>query len=109
MAPSGAGAMFYHDFPIEYVSCILVPRNLWEHYSGQERVAIMHEIEHAVYNGSREAHSWPGYDWNSARQRVEAVLARHGTSLPGPDDLTWYEHEEQQMPSRSAFGSWNII
>ncbi|MEQ1935432.1 MAG: hypothetical protein ABL962_16355 [Fimbriimonadaceae bacterium] len=41
------------------------------------------------------AHCLPSYDWAAAKKRVEAVLERHGAVLPKPDDLTWYEEEEQ--------------
>lgn len=85
---------FYHDFPIEYVAPVLIPRSLSER-ADIHPVEVTKAIEQAVFNGPCDAHCWSGYDWTAARQRVEAALAKYGASLPTAADLAWYEVEEQ--------------
>jgi hypothetical protein len=83
---------FYHRFPIQHVSAFLIPRSLWQRQD-IHRMEVVKAIEHAVFNGPCEAHSWPGYDWEAARQRVQAALAKFGASLPTSDDPSGFEEE----------------
>ncbi len=88
--------VFFHDSPIEYVSRLLQPPALRKRYIGpdDDPVEIDHKIEHAVnqdyhYDSER-------YDWDTARRRVEAVLAEYGASLPTPEDLAPHEEDDKQ-------------
>lgn len=94
MAAPDSVTDYYHDFPIECVASVLVPRNLCNR-KDIHPIEVAKAIEQAVFNGPCEAHCWASYDWNAARQRVESALATYGASLPNTADLAWYEEDER--------------
>lgn len=86
---------FYHRWPAQRVVPLLISPSLRRRCTNDELFTIKREIESAIYLRDWYAHCLPSYDWAAAKKRVEAVLERHGAVLPKPDDLTWYEEEEQ--------------
>lgn len=61
------------------------------------RINIGHEIDKALGWSERLAQLGPDYDWDSAKLKVEAVLARHGGRLPLREELSWYEEDENHV------------
>ena len=79
--------------PVWFLTHVLEPPSLHRRYQGKDRIAIDFEIEVAIVGEDSAAHLHPSFDWQAARERVKAVLARYGESLPKPDDLAWWENE----------------
>ena len=83
--------------PVWFLTHVLEPPSLHQRYQGADRITIDLEIEVAVVGEDSTAHLHPSFDWEAARERVKAVLTRYDASLPGPDDLAWWEHEPEKM------------
>ena len=83
--------------PVWYLAHVLLPPSLHRRYQGLERINIEKEIEEAVVQDDSAAHLLTNHDWEAARERVKAVLARYGASLPVPDDPAWWENEPEKM------------
>jgi hypothetical protein len=79
--------------PVWFLTHVLEPPSLRRRYQGGDRIGIDLEIEVAIVGEDSADHLQPNYDWEAARERVKAVLARYGASLPNPDDLAWWENE----------------
>jgi hypothetical protein len=111
-APEGSvvSELFFHDTPIEYVSFLLQPRSLRDRSVGpdDDPVEIEHRIEHAV--NQDYAYNSHAFDWDSARRRVERVLAEYGASLPTPDQPAPYEEDDAQIESlvRQAASDFSV-
>ncbi len=82
--------------PIFYLAHVLLPPSLRQRFEGKERITAQKEVEAAVVQHDPDAHLLATYDWKAARERVEAVLAQYGASLPRPDDLAWYEENQPE-------------
>jgi hypothetical protein len=87
--------LFYHELPFYYIAPLLLSPSMRKRFEGGERVSLCREMEVAFINFDSFAFLRPGFDWAAARQRVEQVLAKHGGTLPKPEDLAWYEDEER--------------
>jgi hypothetical protein len=79
--------------PVWFLTHVLEPPSLRQRYPGGDRISIDLEIEVAVVGEDSADHLRTNFDWEAARERVKAVLARYGVSLPNPDDLAWWENE----------------
>ena len=81
--------------PVWFLTHVLEPPSLHQRYQGGDRVRIDFEIELAVVGDDSATHLQPSFDWEAARARVEAILARYGASFPKSSDLAWWEHEPE--------------
>jgi hypothetical protein len=84
--------------PAFYLTPVLLPPSLYRHYQGSERIDIERQIEEAVVGYDSASHLHANYEWDAARERVKALLAQYGASLPGPHDMAWWENEPEKMP-----------
>ncbi len=83
--------------PVWFLTHVLEPPSLRRRYQPMDRIAIDFAIEMAVVGEDSAAHLQPSFDWEAARERVKAVLARYGASLPNADDLAWWENEPEKL------------
>jgi hypothetical protein len=98
-------AFFYHETAVHYMVPLLLRESFVERLqrehepnSGPPTYRVRHELEDAI--GRHHVEFDDGFDWAAARQRVEGVLARHGQTIPGPEEHTSYE--ERMLRARAA-------
>ncbi len=86
--------LFYHEDELYYVVAQLVPRDLGEQLmwvpsrrSYSSLGELLADLDEAI-RGRPVMPEWggPDFDWDAARQRVEAVLRGHGKTLPTHPD-----------------------
>jgi hypothetical protein len=78
-------SFFYHEDALWYVSRFLIPDRLGQCLGGYEAERLSWRLANAIGVG-REAERNPAFDWDAARERVEAVLREYGETLAGPQD-----------------------
>ncbi len=72
----------YHETPVYDVLPELIPQELRNTLSTQDRYKLEFLVQQAFTDGQSE---WPGnegYDWVLAREKIDSVLAQYGYSLP---------------------------
>jgi hypothetical protein len=96
----GLGDLFYHEDELHYVLPLLVPDHLGERLAKQRTRRMYNDLAELLYEeiqpaitGRPHHPTWgtEGFDWATAKKRVEAVLQAHGASLPAPDEHGAYE------------------
>ena len=86
----------YHETALHYMMPLLLRESFCEQLrrecqptAGPPTYWLRHELESAI--GKSDLPWNADFDWDAARQRVEKILARHGQSIPGPEEQTSYE------------------
>jgi hypothetical protein len=91
---------FYHEDELEYVLRLMVPDELAHRLEKQRTRRMNHDLNELLYEeigpaitGRPNHPSWgtDAFDWEAAKDRVEAVLQRYEVSIPGPSEVTSYE------------------
>ena len=83
-------SLFYQNLPLWYITPLLIQPGVRERLCPATVREIEKDLEQAIMNHD-PGYSQEGYDWEPARLRAVAVLQRYGATLPGADDLAWYE------------------
>ena len=81
--------LFYHEDELYYVVPQLIPRELADRLMrvrstpGPNALDVLLQELHIAIMGGPFRTGWgtPTFDWNAARERVAAVLRRHGVEL----------------------------
>jgi hypothetical protein len=76
---------FYHEDALYYVSQFLIPDGLALRLGRYESSRLSWRLTRAIGVGMEVERS-PAFDWDAARERVEAALREHGETLAGPQD-----------------------
>jgi hypothetical protein len=91
---------FYHEDELHYVLPLLVPDALADRMSKQRTGRMYNDLAGLLYEelqpaitGRPRHASWgtETFDWEFAKERVEAVLGRYGAGLPEPEQTSAYE------------------
>lgn len=77
--------LFYHEEALWHVTRFLIPERLCQRLGGYETMRLSWRLQQAIGIGN-DVERTPAFDWDAARQRVEAVLHEYGETLAGPDD-----------------------
>jgi hypothetical protein len=72
---------FYHETPIYYLRPKLIPKRLRETLSENDWWRLGTAIETALFEQSDKLGE-DGYDWPAAREKINALLAEYGHTLP---------------------------
>lgn len=67
------GSMFYHESPCYYVSFLLIPQDLRD---AERQGHLASEIQAAIEDQGREPVRINDYNWDNARARIDAAVAR---------------------------------
>ncbi len=87
--------LFYHLEALGYVKLFLIPDRLALRLDAMRNEGtppshrLASRLEGAIGPGT-EVTCNPEFDWNAARERVEAALKEYGEALPGPDNRMNY-------------------
>ena len=96
----GYGDWFYHEDELHYVLPLLVVDELADRLQKQRSGQMHNDLAHLLYEELWPAitqqtriPSWEAkkFDWQSAKERVGAVLQKYRAKLPEPEDVTSYE------------------
>lgn len=77
--------LFYHENALWYVARLLIPEGLCQRLGGYDVERVAWRLEAAIGVGTQVERN-PAFDWDAARQRVEAVLREYDEPLAGPQD-----------------------
>jgi hypothetical protein len=81
-AMHGPSPFFFHESALSYVVGFLIPENVSATTRGSDLIPILTELERELSGGDPRCEmEVSSFDWNAAASRVDAVLAKYGSSL----------------------------
>lgn len=75
-------SMFYNRTPTYYLLPAIIPARLIKRLPSDQLPVLRQDILKTIEQGDTFCDRKPDFDWNLARQRIEALLAEYGESLP---------------------------
>ena len=82
----GLPTFFYHESPIWYISSLLVPEFLRTRLHAYEYQDLLSELQHAIEGSDPFGVTDDSYDWDRAKERIEALLREYGVTLADVED-----------------------
>jgi hypothetical protein len=80
---------FYHEEALWYVAGLLIPDRLTQRLGSRDTECLGWRIQ-AVIGLGKDVERDPAFDWDAARERVEAVFRDYGETIAGPEDQLAY-------------------
>ncbi len=77
--------LFYHEEALWYVAPLLISDRLTQRLGSRESMRLEWRLQRVIGVG-KDVERNPAFDWDAARERVEAVLGEYGETLAGSED-----------------------
>ena len=75
-------AMFFNGTPADYIIPLMIPERLRKRLPSYELEHVREQLLTAIQQYDSFCDRQPDFNWELARQRVQAVLAEYGETLP---------------------------